>query len=236
MINYKKNCLAVLALLCLEISVNIGNASAQENVIVDTTHLDKAENKKSLSVSLQPLFMLISAGKIDIELQPAGKRHAYIFTAEVYGGRVQDRSNGFDTRSNGDWDKINGAGLGISHKFKFKNERSSPYIAYGLTYRYQEITFETEGFYPYEQDGLTYYEYGSIEKNLVISSGLATTVFGYQKISDDFVYDFYFGFGYKAQLKETDFMGLREYDNSIMNYAYKGFGMVAGLKIGFQFR
>ena len=233
---YKRNCLAALASLCLAVAVNTDTATAQVNVIVDTTYSDNAADKRSVSVSFQPFFMLINAGKIDVELQPAGKKAGYIFTAEVYGGRTKDESDGFDNRSNGQWDKVSGAGIGIARKYKFKNERSSPYVAYGLTYRYQEISIKTEGFYSYQEDGLTYHEYGPLEKNLVVSSGLANAVFGYQKIADDFVYDFYFGFGYKAQLKEPDFQGLREYDHSIVNYAYKGFGMLVGFKLGYQFR
>lgn len=235
MSHYQRTCLAVLALLCLEISVNTGTATAQERIrTTDKTNTDSIPSKTSLSVAVQPFFLLINAGKIDVELQPAGSKFGYVVTAEIYSGGIEDYDHSSDK---GDpYDKINGAGIGISQKYKFKDKRSSPYIAYGLTYRYQEITIDTEGFYSYQDNGFTYYDYGPREKNLVISSGLASVVFGYQKIAGDFVYDFYFGGAYKAQLKNTDFDGLRKYNKYSDSYAYKGPTMLVGFKIGFQFK
>jgi hypothetical protein len=228
---YERTCLAVLALLCLEISVNTATAQVQTG----EAKRDSIPLKTSLSVSVQPFFLLTNAGKIDIELQPAGSKFGYVFTAEVYSGRVKD-DDIFRVQEDERFDKIRGAGIGISQKYKFRDKRSSPYIAYGLTYRYQEIAIETEGFYSYQENGFTYYEYGPIGKNLVISSGLANAGVGYQKIALDFLYDVYFGFGYKAQLKNTDFDGHRAYDKYQYSYAYKGAVMQVGFKIGFQFR
>ncbi len=208
----------MLTLLGMELSANRSTVSAQ-----------------SVSVAIQPIFILNNAGKIDVELQPAKSRFGYILTAELYGGTIKDKPT-FSIDENTPSDKLRGAGIGISQKYKFKDDRSSPYIAYGLTYRYQEIAIETEAFYAYQENGFTYYGYGPVNKNLVISSGMASAVFGYQKLEDDFVYDFYFGAGYKTQFKNTDFDGLRSYDRNQYSYAYKGPLMLVGLKIGFQFR
>ena len=208
----------MLTLLGMELSSDRNTVSAQ-----------------SVSVAIQPIFILNNAGKIDVELQPATSRFGYILTAELYGGTIKDKPT-FSIQENAASDKLRGAGIGISQKYKFKEDRSSPYIAYGLTYRYQEINIETEGVYPYQENGLTYYGYGPYNKNLIISSGMASAVFGYQKIEDDFVYDFYFGAGYKTQFNNTDFDGLRSYNRNQYSYAYKGPLMLAGLKIGFQFR
>lgn len=234
MISIKKPVLTIAVVIGLSVFAKIGTATGQDQTAKpDTTDKDA---KSSISLAIQPMFMLNNAGKIDLEWQSGGKKIGYVFTAELYSGRTKDASEGFYNRGTEKWDRISGLGVGISQKYKFKDERSSPYLAYGLTYRYQEISFETEGFFTYEQDGLTYYDYGPIEKNFAVSSGLATAVFGYQKIADDFLYDLYFGFGYKAQFNNTEFDGLRRYNDSIIYHAYKGFGMVAGFKIGYQFR
>lgn len=235
MSGYKRTCIAVLAFLCLEISINTGTATAQmQTGNTSKTNTDSIPHKTSLSIAVQPFFLLSNAGKIDVELQQAGSKFGYIFTAEVYGGHTKDRDIFSDMKNDAPSDKISGAGIGISQKYRFKDKRSGPYIAYGLTYRYQEIAIKTEGFYTYQESGLTYYEYGPIGKNLVISSGLASAVFGYQKIADDFLYDLYFGLGYKAQLKNTDFDDLRQYDKYQYSPAYKGPVMLLGFKIGFQ--
>jgi len=236
MINYRRTCLAVLALLCLEMSVNMGAATAQTQAeIIGKAKVDSISQKTSVSVAIQPFFLLNNAVKIDLELQSANSKFGYIFSIEGYGGSMQEDRYKYTSRDPV-YDKLNGIGIGIAQKFRFIDDRPGPYIAYGLTYRYQEIAIETEGFFPYQENGFTYYDYGPLEKNLVISSGLASAVFGYQKVKDNFVYDFYFGIGYKAQLKDTGFDGLREYNQYQYSYAYKGSLMMLGFKMGFQLR
>lgn len=187
--------------------------------------MDSITRRPSISVSVQPFFLLTNAGKVDLEVQPLDHKFAYVLSAEFYGGRVQDDFI---------YDRLNGFGIGLLQKYKFKKQLSSPYFAYGAIYRHQEIAIETEGFSPYQDNGLTYYEFGPIKKLLIIDAVLLSTTFGYQKVSNDFVYDFYIGLGYKTPLRDLNFQGYRKYDQYISSYAYKGFGMLVGFKIGYQ--
>lgn len=195
---------------------------------------DSIAKKMGISLTVQPFFFAVAAGKLDLELQPLNHKFAYIVTGEFYDGEVQDGEL-FDFKDNA-WDKISGFGIGLMQKYKFKEKRSSPYVAYGATYRNQKIAIETEGFYPYQENGLTYYDYGPIEKSLKINSLLIGGTMGYQKISGSFVFDIYAGLGYKTPLGKNNLEGYREYDKDITVYAYKGFGMLLGFKIGMQFQ
>ena len=232
---HKKIWVAVLALLCLELSSNIDSAKGQtQPEVVGKAKIDSLPQQASLSISLQPFFLLNNALKVDMEWQRAESQFGYIFTVESYNGRVEE--NKYNYSSYGHNDPVNGFGVGVAQKYRLKSGRSGPYVAYGMTYRYLEITMETEDFYQYQENGLTYYDFGALKKNNVISSGLFSAVFGYQKVADNFVYDLYLGMAYKAQFKSTDFGGGRTYDQYQYSYAHKGATMLVGLKIGYQFR
>jgi hypothetical protein len=194
-----------------------------------------SKTKTGFSVSVQPFFLLNNAIKADLEIQPVGRRFTYVFTAELYDGPILDDDD-FNSIARLAEDQINGFGLGILQKYKFKDKLSSPYLAYGVTYRHQEVAIETEGFYSTEKDGLNFYEYGAIKKRLLNDALLLSATLGYQKVAHNVVYDIYFGFGYKAPLRNTDFGGYRRYEQDITSIAYKGFGMLVGFKIGYQFQ
>jgi hypothetical protein len=232
MINYVNSGSKPLKLSVLFVlSVAALSVKSQEKV-VDTTF---KTNKSSISVSVQPFFLLINAAKADLEFQPNGRRFGYVLTPEFYTGPIQDDDNfGYLTRLAND--QLKGFGLGILQKYKFKDQLSSPYVAYGITYRHQELSIQTNGFYTTEQDGLMYYEYGAIKKRFLIDALLLSATIGYQKIAHYVVYDFYFGVGYKTPLGDIDFEGYRKYNQSTTSIAYKGVGMLVGLKLGYQFQ
>jgi hypothetical protein len=206
--SYSRVCFLWMTSLCAALLLNSEYVSAQAADTTQTAH------KKSISVTFQPFFLLNNAAKFDVELQAAGKKRGIVFTAEVYSGRLKDTEELIDPDYS-EWDEIAGAGIGISGKYKFKNQRSSPYVTYGITYRYQEIGYQGQDFYSYEEDGLSYFEYGLIDYKAVVSSALFNTTFGYQKVKDDYMYDLYFGFGYKAPLNEPNFRDIRRYDFNI---------------------
>lgn len=213
------------------LSVSTLAVKSQEKVI-DTTLNTK---KSSISVTVQPFFLLINAAKADLEFQPTGRRFGYVLTPELYTGSIRDDDNfGYLTRLGND--QLRGFGLGILQKYKFKDQLSSPYVAYGVTYRHQELSIQTNGFYKIEQEGLTYYEYGAIKKRFLIDALLLSATVGYQKIAHNVVYDFYFGVGYKTPLGDIDFEGYRKYNQSSTSIAYRGVTMLIGLKLGYQFQ
>ena len=196
---------------------------------------DSLDQKPAMSLSVQPLFLISNAAKLDLEIQLPKRRLGYIVSAEVYAGRVKDI--GFLEITSGDrpFDRISGFGLGVLQKHSFREGITSYYVAYGITYRHLKIDYETDGFSPYQQDGLNYYEYGPLEKSKKINTLLLSTTIGYHRIMGRFVYDLYLGLGYKSPLEKVDFNGARDYNDSMPSFAYKGFGILAGIKLGFQF-
>jgi hypothetical protein len=205
------------------------SARSQEKAIDSASR-----SKTAISVSLQPLFMVNNALKADLELQPSGRKFSYVLTAELYDGTIQ-KDDDFGSSKRLAHDQLNGFGLGILQKYKFKKKLSSPYVAYGATYRHQEVAIETEGYYTTQQDGLTFYEYGAVKKRLLFDGLLLSTTLGYQKVSYNFVCDVYFGIGYKAPFGDADSESHREYDDNMTSLTFKGIGMLVGFKLGYQF-
>lgn len=190
--------------------------------------------KLAVSVAVQPLYAISNAGKFDIELQNSASRFAYIISPEIYGGSLRDVSP-FQNQVGVNKDRLSGFGIGLLQKY-YVNESKRPYVAYGLTYRYQTIAFEAEGYDTFEKNGLTYYQYGPIKDKWKINSFLISTVIGYQKIKHDFLYDVYLGFGYKKPSVESKYPEARKYDEGVYNFAYTGLVYHMGFKIGFNIR
>lgn len=211
-------------------------------VIVFTTQLNAqqlkeeiAVNKNAISVTIQPFYLLKNAAKIDIEFQKSGRNFAYILSPEVYAGNVRDATTLSSIR-NENTDKINGFGIGLLQKYKKKDKIGGPYLAYGVTYRYQTIDYESEDFKQFEEDGFTFYEYEPIKDVLKINSFLFSGTFGFQKVKRDFVYDLYTGFGYKKPSIKSTYPEARKYNQGFNSYAYDGVVFLLGFKMGYQIK
>lgn len=189
--------------------------------------------KTAISIAIEPHFLITNAGRLNVELQKPGGKFAYIIVPEIYGGEIVD-AGVFRGISDKDPDKIRGFGLGLFHKYKFKPSVTGPYLAYGLTYRNLDITYNTEGYIRYTEDELTYYKYGDMEDVLKINSYLISGLAGYQKTAGIFMFDIYVGLGYKSSNKKSLYPAARKYDRSVFDIAYTGGTMVFGIKLGFQ--
>jgi hypothetical protein len=188
-----------------------------------------------INLLFQPLFIGIQAIKLDLEIQKPKSRFAYVISPEIYSGMTQDyRSN---RRQEPPEDRISGFGIGVHQKLKFKKEPVSHYFAYGLTYRYNKITYESEGFNAYQENGLNYYGYGPSKNDMKINSILVSGVIGFQdSYWDILLTDAYVGFGYKLPGVQINDPGQRQYDRYYMSPAFKGVLILVGVKIGVQIK
>lgn len=186
----------------------------------------------STVITIQPLYFVTSAVKLDIEFRKPDSKRAIGITPEFFNGNIKDADLLREMKGLKQ-DKLSGFGIGIFQKYYVAN---GPYFAYGLTYRYQTIVFDSQGFAPYQKDGYTFYEYGSISDKWKINSFLANTVIGYQAVKYDFVYDIYLGFGYKHPSIKADHPEARKYDRGVFNYAYDGLVYLMGFKVGYKIK
>jgi hypothetical protein len=196
-----------------------------------------SESQLAIALSVQPLFVLSNALKLDLEIQKPTSRFGYVVSPELYGGQTTDTSVPESQRNNKFPDRISGFGLGVQQKLKFKKQLISPYFAYGLTYRRLKITYDTEDFVRYEENGLSYYAYGPVENPIQINSLLFNGLIGVQTLDWDFLLlDLYVGFGYKIVDVNMSNPGERRYNKMFFSPAFKGPIMMAGIKLGVQIK
>ncbi|MBC8053637.1 MAG: hypothetical protein H7Y13_11290 [Sphingobacteriaceae bacterium] len=185
---------------------------------------------------VQPLFAFNHALRLDVEVKPKNRYLNFIVSPEYYTGYVYDK--GFTSASeNLRSDKLRGAGIGVSHKIEFNKKNDRPYLSYGFMYRNIKINYEDEGFLPYKQNGLDYYEYNNFSDRLKINSVLLNACIGSQtRTFESFILDVYMGMGYKISSKKSSFPDKREYNQEPLSYAYNGFSFLVGLKAGYKIK
>jgi len=197
---------------------------------------EEDNNDESVAVSVrltvEPLYLFNRTAKAALETKKPGSRLAHIVSPELYFGTVYDKSlMEFKKRSA---DKLFGFGIGLQQKLYGKDKQHGPYFAWDAAYRHLIINYSTEGFIPYEKDGLQYYDYGPYSKDLKIHSFMGSLLGGIQLHSEsDMLFDFFLGFGYKASTKKGN-EHPREYNQEFSSYAYNGFLYRMGFRIGYQ--
>lgn len=193
------------------------------------------ENKpiNGIVASVQPLFALNNALRLDAEMKLRSKNLNFIISPEFYKGYSSDNKSILSDKKR--IDEVEGIGIGVSHKIDFNSNRNT-YFNYGLMYRDLNITYEDEGYIPYQRGGLSYYEYGLYVDKLKINSILLDACIGIQSHSfGRFILDFYVGGGYKTSSKTSNYNG-RSYDQHHASYAYNGFVFRTGIKAGFKIK
>lgn len=190
------------------------------------------ENKPNfnLTASIQPLFAINNALRLDVEINPAKKFPTLIISPEIYSGYSEDKGSYLEIK-----DEISGLGIGISHKVNFKVSRLRPYLTYGFMYRNIAVKYSDEGFIPVFREGLEYYEFGYLSDKLRINSFLVNSCAGFEITKfDRIVIDFYGGIGLKNSSRKSNFPEKRLYSQEQYSLAYSGFLPMAGVKIGYK--
>lgn len=208
------------------------------------TLISSAQNNDSLklSINIVPQYLIISGIRADLEYKLTSKISAF-GGIQYYSGTINTSGNetrsGNAMSSNVDQnkranDKLEGSGWNTGIKYYFLKEKDyNYYIGADLTYNKFKITIKEFGYFPYVNDGLTFYEYrlGNIETdskqvgyNICVG---ATTTF------KKFVANGWVGLGYTDTQLSQDFNKYRKYNSYLGQYAYQGLAPYLGFKIGF---
>ena len=221
LLNLKYFFLAVVLCFC-----SIGFAQTKEEQV----------QKTSLGVAIEPLFLARSITKLDIEYKPKKHLFSYIVSPEIASGTVYDQAL-FSWDRNPSEDHLKGFGIGLFQKISAKvKSKAIPYLAYGLTYRKNTISYDDEGFVPYTKENLSFYEYRRYNDDLKIETYLISLLSGVQITGSSKIQcDVYGGFGYKSSKKSSMIIeGKRNYNHSFSDYAYNGFIFQLGVRFGYK--
>jgi hypothetical protein len=217
---YKQLITFILAAVCCT------GAFAQSKTDTSKTYKPNGVN---FSLGFEPIFAFNNCFKTDLEVKPLNWNFGLEVTPELYSA---------SHILNNQHDDISGFGLGLYQKLYLNTGNSDRImLAYGATYRHIDVTYTDEGFIPFTQNGLNYYEYknftdvlknNSVLANIYISAPVAD-------IPDSFFLDAYMGGGYKFTKQQSTYGGFRNYNTQIYDYGYKGLVFLIGIKLGLQY-
>ncbi len=182
------------------------------------------------SVAFEPVFGFNNCFKFDLEAKPMAHNFGFELTPEIYTGQHI---------LNHTADDISGFGIGIYQKYYVPGDDKHPVmISYGATYRRINVSYHDEGFIPYQQNGLDFYQYKNftdVLKNQSLQLGFTANV-RLVYAEQFFSLDVYSGGAYKFAKQQSTYPGYRNYNAQMYDYGYKGFTFLLGFKLGFHFQ
>lgn len=224
-----------ILLLLTGISFNLCFAQQMRKVSNDKT----AKSNYPLNITIQPIFLLNGAFKIDAELQQKENKNAFTGGLEIYTGKTNLLYNNSDVDDTNIDDEVNGIGLNLAYKLKINHSDKIGgfYFSPGITLRTFKLNTNGEGFFTYEDGGVEYITYGLIDKDYNIKGALIYSNFGFQKAwKSTLIMDFYTGIAYKNSTRNDELELSRDYEKPTYGYNYSGYLIQAGVKIGFQIK
>jgi hypothetical protein len=195
-----------------------------------------------LSINIVPQYLIINGIRSDFEYKLNQKTNVfagmqyYDGTANQNGAESADipKSNTTADLSKRNNDKVNGLGWNAGAKYYFQQSPTENYYI-GVEAIYNNYNFKLKDYdyFPYVDDGLTFYEYrlGDIDANVSqmaynVTSGITVT-------KKRLVLNAWLGVGYTQRKTSESFTKYRKYDGNAWNYAYQYWTPQCGFKIGF---
>ncbi|WP_207421772.1 hypothetical protein [Desertivirga brevis] len=194
----------------------------------------KHESKATFIVSTDLLHYFNDTYRIDIEGKKTDSHFSHFLSVDFLNGNTNNRAAWLFHSGT---DPVSGIGLGIHQKWVSKrgNNKSCPYIAYGINLRKVSIRYSEVGFSRYTENSLDYYSYGPYDDEIEIKSGVANVIGGIQLThSTNIVLDSYLGVAYKLSDSKSGNLGYKEYNKSFSSFGSEGLGFQMGVKLGFK--
>lgn len=129
------------------------------------------------------------------------------------------------------FNRQSGVGLRLSYKQFFHKEML--YWGGGLNYSYFDITYQSEGYEPFEEDGLTFYRYRAGDTRQYFNKLNPFLSFGIQSpLRKRFFIDGFLTLGYSHSFYKSD---RKAFDDTIFGFGYRGVTLGIGGRVGWSF-
>lgn len=195
----------------------------------------------NFSLRVVPQFLLVNGLRVDAEWQLDETWALYVAPTYYYGtsnknGQYTRTITSFGSHPEASNDQINGYALYAGVKYCFLQPgrfREYGYIGADFGAKNIDYAFKDFDFFPQVQNGITYYSYrlGDMKGN---SYQTGVNVFmGYSLQVERTVGEMYLGLGYRECVQTELLKKYRSYEASTLNYAYSGFLLYGGFKVGY---
>lgn len=196
-------------------------------------------HNRRFSIGLEPLFLIDGGLGLDFEIRLKESRNWLNLRLAGYGLPDYDSdrtlyyytenytlSSGFDNfRSY--------SGFGVQASYKSFFFRDVFYWGGGLSYNYYDVSYYTETYRPFEEEGMTFYKYYQGEESQYFNKIYPFLSLGVRTPSRKrFFVEGYITTGYSHSFynEQRD-----AYDRNIFSFGYRGVTMTFGGRLGWQF-
>ncbi|MDR3219872.1 MAG: hypothetical protein LBU22_13025 [Dysgonamonadaceae bacterium] len=127
--------------------------------------------------------------------------------------------------------KLQGIGVGGSYKYYF-----SPlfFINPGVSYTFYKVKYSDTDFYPYQEDGLTYYSFERRQLSQIFNKfNLSFYIGGRTPFKRSFFVEYFVGAGQSFSSYKS---GKKTFDDTMFGFGYTGLYLTTGVKLGFNIR
>jgi len=206
--------------------------------------IEPARQQPKFSFGFAPLSLLFNKTRFELETGVGKKSPVMISVSPIfYSGTTQMYSNTRHIKpdnSEADYSSDLVSGMGGEMGIKFMKvldpfHLSMIYYGFGVGYHKINLSYQDYDFQPYQEDGLTYYNYqlGDVREDIQ-----RTNVFGLlggrTYAGNRIYFDLSIGLGYqKSNIKSSAFQP-RDHESSIFGFGYTGFCYKAVLSVGFS--
>ena len=224
----KNLCHIIFSICCLMLTI-IGTCSlkAQTNSAED--------NSEKYIIAVQPFLLMNGGLRVDFETRL--KNPKSWLQVSLTGYRLpyynDDEWGGWEN-FNSDFDLFRELkGLGIGGAYKYLLYKDIFYASAGLSYTYFEVTYQGGYYNPYQEDGLTFYEYSRTDRRQYFNKLYSNICVGLQTYLSNALYgDAYIGLGYSYSFYDKE---KAAFDDSIFGYGRRGLTVAGGVRIGVAF-
>lgn len=189
------------------------------------------------TISVHPSYLFSNGLRFDFEKQLGSPNKWLQVTATGYYASDYDSDDGYDDgwiNFNTSFDTpiqaLKGAGLGVAYK-EFFTKKKTLYYSAGLYYTHYDVKIKEYGYYPFTENGLTFYE--GLTKNIDIDYDKinANIVVGVQTSPAQGLFcDFFVGAGYAYSFYNKPYLNKNQFE-----YGYRGLQIVGGFRMGIGF-
>ncbi|MBB4035693.1 hypothetical protein GGR21_001588 [Dysgonomonas hofstadii] len=194
------------------------------------------EGYPKYTIAVQPFHLMNGTLKLDFETQLKSPKNwlqlsisgSYLGTRDMYSSNYSWST--FNSDFN-DFSGLKGFGLGAAYKSIIYS--TWLYYRAGVAYDHYRVKYPGFGYFPYIEDGLTYYEYHWTQQKQIFNKLSSSICIGMQShFSNVLFFDAYIGIGYAYSMYDKD---KRSFEEGMYGFGRRGAFLAGGVRIGVAF-
>jgi len=194
------------------------------------------EGYPKYTIAVQPFHLMNGTLKLDFETQLKSPKNwlqlsisgSYLPKKDIY--RAEYSWSNFNSDFN-DFTGLNGFGVGAAYKSIIYS--TWLYYSVGASYSHYRVRYAGYGYFPYIEDGLTYYEYYPAQQKQIFNKLSSSVCLGMQShFSNTLFFDVYIGIGYAHSMYDEN---KRSFEEGMYGFGRRGTFLAGGLRIGVAF-